>query len=271
MSKVENERLIIGSLILLCAFAAYYAAPVHQVIDSRGSSLLTHALIHHGTLSVPKSDAISSHDYRFSSIRGRERYYQAEAPLVLNAPFVLAFELAGLSPVDEGGGLNLANEARIFRFIAPFLAAVTVWAFWATASAFLPHWNAAVIAVIFGFATPMASTVSRPFWSHSWAVLLTAIALLLILEPRFERSRAAHLWAGSLAAWAYMCRPALSLSLLGLAVLVVLIRRRQLTSFALGAGIWLLLFVGFNFSVFGRPLPHYFRTGGRASAWTPIS
>ena len=255
----------LGPLILFGTFAFFYASPVSQIIDTRGSSIFSYTLLHEGKLSVPATPA-NKKDYRFIRAGGRARYYFSEAPLVLNAPFVLGFELAGVSVVDASGNVSRRGEALLFRFVAALLAAATCWIFWNTATEYLTATLAALLTLGFAIASPVASTLARPFWSHSWAAFLLSAAIFLLMAERFAERRWAHVAMGMLAAWAYFCRPSMSLGVIALVVLLLIQRRRQVGWFMVGSLGWLALFVVHSLTVFGTALPRYFRSPGQGFA-----
>ena len=255
-------RTFVGASILLSCFGYFWAAPVSQIVDTRGITLFSHALIHEGTLSVPVSPDHRK-NYRFVPRGDRSRYFFAEMPLVLNAPFVLAFEALDAGPVDAEGNLVRKHETRLLKLVAALLAAITCWLFWRIAVEYLPTVGAALLTVGFAIASPMASTVSRPFWSHGWAVLCATGALYVLMSARFESRRSVHVAMGMLATLAYLCRPPMSLTVVALGVLLLIRRRRQVVWYAAGAALWLGAFVMHSLVTFGTILPRYFRSPGQ--------
>lgn len=250
-------------------FLAFYRADVRQIIDSRYITVVSHSLLRTGSLAVPENfdwGARNRKPYQLRRVHSRFHHYFSSAPAVLNTPFVGAYELLGVAPVARSGAYIARNEHRILKFTAAFLAAVLCVCFYALARLYLVPIHALPLVFLFAFGTQIFSTLSRPYWSHTWAVLLTTAALYLVLRPPRNAARTAELVAAAtLLAWSYFCRPTMSLSVLGVSLLVALRQRKRLGIF-IGAGlIWGGLFIAYSLSTYDSVLPPYFGTAHLAS------
>ena len=252
----------LGPLLFLVIFAIYLAAPVSQIRDARYITAVSHALVHTGSAVIPEAFASGRGSYQLPRVGGERRYFFSEAPAVLNAPFVLLAEWVGISPVSDRNQLNRNAENRILRWLAALVAAATCWMLLRLASVYLDAIPAAGLVLVFAVGSPMFSTVSRPYWSHSWTVFLLTLSLCLVLAAGEALRPHAAVWAASCAMWAFFCRPAVAPMVLAIALLVLALTRRAgwrcLTAFALTCAAWLALLVAYSRASFGAWLPPYF-------------
>jgi hypothetical protein len=247
-------------VFLLC-FSVFRAAPVHQLLDAKHLSVVSHAFLRSGSVALPEGfdrSRRASEIYTLRPVGDRVFHFFAGAPAVLNAPFVAIFQMVGVSPVDEEGRYLGHNELRILRFIAATVAAALCAVLYLLARIWLPPGWALGLTLSFAWGSQIASSISRPFWSHSWSTLLLAGALLLLAAPAFRDSRKASVWMATLLCWAYFCRPPLSLAIVGVALYLLLARRRLFWPFVLTGLGWAALFGLYARQTFGVWLPPYF-------------
>jgi hypothetical protein len=256
-----NWDVSMACLVFLFCFSVFRLAPVHQILDSKFISVVSHSLITSGTVALPADFAPAKRARQIYTLRpvGEKTYhFFASAPAVLNAPFVTLFEMSGVSPVGPDGQFLGHNEQWMLRFIAAFLASVLCAVLFLTARVWLPPGWALGLTLAFAFGSQILSTISRPFWSHSWSTLLLAGALLLLVAPGFRDRKGSYLLISTLLCWAYFCRPPLSLAIAGVAVFLFLARRQFLMPFLTTGMAWAGLFVLYSFRIFGSWLPPYF-------------
>lgn len=245
--RAVDDGVVAGILFVL-TMTIFLAAPVQQLMDARLSTLVSHSLIHDGSLAISGETVPDDYGgYRLLEIDGRLYHYAYTAVAVLNTPFVWLFEWLGVSPV-EGGLYDAAAEIGILRWIAALLAAVLVALLYRLARLWLEPPPAIALTLAFAFGTQIVSTVSRPYWSHAWAVVLSCGAIYLLLAPRHRHRLGAVLVAALLLLAACLCRPVLAISAVGAVGLCWLRpRSRQrivlLGLAALAAAAWLLLLV----------------------------
>lgn len=253
--------IAVVALVFLFCFSVFYRSPVQQILDSKFITAVSHSLITNGSLALPANfvpgrrvDKI----YALQRVDGKIYHSFSSAPAVLNVPFVALYEVAGISPVTSEGEFLSHNELRILRFAAAAVAAALCGVFFLTARVWLPPGLSLGLTLVFAFGTQIYSSISRPYWSHSWSSLLLATALFLLVSPRWKDRSGAYVLMSTLLCWAYFCRPPMSLAILGVALLILVTRRAFLGPFLVTGGIWASLFVLYSWRTFGSWLPPYF-------------
>ena len=252
---------LIAALIFLVCFSVFRIAPVHQVLDSKFITAVSHSLIRTGSVALPADFGPSRRARQIYTLRpvGEKTYhFFSSAPAVLNAPIVAVFEAAGVSSVAPDGRFLGHHEVRILRFIAAFTAALLCAVLFLTARIWLPPGYSVVLVLVFAFGTQIFSTLSRPFWSHSWSTLLLATALFLLVSPRFKDLAGSYVAVSTLVCWAYFCRPPLSLAIVGIGFYLLLKRRRYLLPFVVTGLLWAGLFGLYSAGTYGSLVPPYF-------------
>jgi len=250
-----------AALLFLLCFTVFRSAPVHQLLDSKFMTVVSHSVITTGSVALPADFARTKRAHRIYTLRpvGEKTYhFFSSAPAVLNAPFVALFELGGVSSVSSDGRFLGHGELRILRFVAAFLAAALCVVLFLLARVWLPPSWALGLTLTFAFGSQIFSVVSRPFWSHSWSILLLAGALLLLVLPSLEDRRWAYGLSSTLLCWAYFCRPPLSLAIIGVGLFVLACRRRFAVPFFATGLMWAGLFVFYSQQTYQSWLPPYF-------------
>jgi hypothetical protein len=250
-----------ATVVFMFCFLIFRAAPVQQLIDSKFTTAVSHYLMTEGTFSLPPEFAPTARregTYILQTVGGKTYHFFSDAPSVLNIPFVAAFERLGVASVAADGRFIRQSERRILVFVAAFLAAVLCAVLFLIARLWLPPPWALGLVLAFAFGTQIFSVLSRAYWSHTWAVLLLATAILLLLTPRLEIRPWVYVAIGSLLCWAYFCRPPLSLSIVAVTLFIFIQRRRYLPYFLVTGLVWGALFVGYSLANFDSVLPPYF-------------
>jgi hypothetical protein len=249
---------VLSTLIFALCFWAFLSADVEQIIDSKFTTAVSQSLLERGTLEL-SPDFVPTHAakaYPLVQIRGRWFHFSAAATAILDAPFVAAFELFGVRSVAPDGTFVRSAEGRILAAIAAFLAALLCSALYHLGRLFLAPLPALVTTGLCAFGTQVFSSLSRPYWTHSWAVLLLTLALYLVLSPRLSRHPGAYLAAATFLSWAVACRPIYAVSAAMVTALVLLRSRRFVLWLVAGGGLWLGLLLFGSFRAFGS-LPPY--------------
>lgn len=162
---------------------------------------------------------------------------------VLSAPLVAYYAGArGFSAFDAAGIYSHEGETKLHLRVTAVVTAAGVGVVFLIARAFLPAGIAALFALAYATATMAWSTLSRCLWSHTWTVLLTALAVLILV--RLAKRTAATLRSdvlagvglGVLMVAIYLTRPQAAFTNLGiLAFLAVWYRRAFLIAGASAA------------------------------------
>jgi hypothetical protein len=265
--KPAEDLVFAGMVFALCLFV-FHRAPVVQINDSRYLTAVSHSFIHGKGLTLPQSFTDGElklarkkkgRGYQVDRIDGKLLHHYSPLPAVLDSPVVWLFERAGVTPQRPGGFWDFRQEARILRFSAALAAALLCALFYRTARGFLLPVPAVGLALAFAFGTQVLSTLSRPYWAHTWGALLAAAAIHLVLLPWRRHELLSAGLAAFLASLAYYCRPQTFWTPIGLAIVLLMVRswKRLATLVVVGAvcaGAGALI----SLSVYGSILPEYF-------------
>jgi hypothetical protein len=246
-----------GLLFTLC-FWAFTGADVVQIIDSKFTTAVSQSLLERGTLELSPDfgPTYARKPYPLVQVHGGWYHFSASATAILDAPFVAAYGLFGVRSVAPDGSFLRAEEGRILAAIAAFLAALLCAVLYHLARLFLRPLSALAATGLCAFGTQVFSSLSRPYWTHSWAVLLLTLALYLVLSPRLGRHPAAHVAAATLLSWAVACRPIYAISAAMVTALVFVRYRRGFPWLVATGAVWLGLLLFASFRMFGGLSPY---------------
>ena len=254
------DALVAGVVLVVC-FHVFDGSPVHQVLDAKYSTVVSHRLLTQGKLSLPAnfSDATpDSVEYQLQWIGEDLYHFFPEAVAVLNTPFVALFKAFGITPVSAEGVFLRHQELRILTFAASFQAALLCALLFFLARLYLRPTPALALTAVFAFGTQIYSSVSRPYWSHAWALVLLAAGVYLLLAPRWRDRRWAVATAATCLAWSFLCRPPMGLSIAGLTVYLLIEHRRHRTLFIAAGAAWGAAYFAYSLDTFGQVLPPYY-------------
>jgi hypothetical protein len=258
----EPDRVaegVFSGLVLAICLWAFTNADVEQILDSKFTTAVSQSLLERGTVALPSAFSPARYPKAYQLVRVGDDWFHfsASATAILDTPFVALHRLFGIRSVSADGSFLRHQEARILAPIAALLAAVLCVVFYNLARLFLAPLPALLATGVTAFGTQVFSTLSRPYWTHSWAVLLLTLALYLVLSPRLNRQAASDVAAATLLSWAVACRPICALSAAAVTALV-LIEKKRFPSLLVATGIgWLGLFLLGSYIAFGSPLPPY--------------
>ncbi len=251
-----RDRLIALLLFGLCTFA-YYRAPVQQMFDWVYVTAVSHALLHEGTVELPR-ELLETSVWQLEEVDGRVYHWYPVAPAVLNVPIVWFYEQLGVEVYRDDGSFDFDAERHVLKGAAAVTAAAGVALLYLVARLFTTTTLALPLSLLFAFGTSLYSSVSRPYWSHAWAIVFLSLALLCLAAPTARRRWLRDAAGATALSWAFFCRPPLALSVIALTLFVYAMRRGRLKTLAtVGAG-WLALFVGYSLSVYEWVLPSYY-------------
>jgi len=268
LSSAARGRAV--AWVFLGAASLFYVTPVRQLSDSYYSLLLAHQIAAHGALDLGGYFAGDLDSERFPGARFDGLPYQVkrygdrilyEFPLgapLLATPWMAVADAMGAGVLDADGHYDRDRERRHQRLLAALFSACFVAGAYAAARRLLAPRPALATTAALALATPLWSTASRGYWSHTAALALVG-GILVLLAARAQGSDRGGLRLGLLAAGAYVCRPTLSI-LLVLIGLTLLVRRdrRALGRYALGAAPVLGGLVMISELTWGSLLPPYY-------------
>jgi hypothetical protein len=220
---------------------------------------------HYGIECVNRGVAVGLGDNAAGCVYRYYSHYPVGGP-VLASPLFVALRAA--APLASGigtgrpalkailaGDLIAAHGAAEIIVASIFVAATSVLLL-LIARRFLSLPYAVLIPLIFAFATPAWSTVSRAFWQHTPSIFLITATIWLFLQAERREWRVS--FAGFLVALSYAVRPTNAVFVL-VVTLCVLVRHRRWFLAYIGAAVPVaLVFFFYNWSTYAELLSPYY-------------
>jgi hypothetical protein len=206
----DSWRGVIGVVLLLSVAWVFCICPVHYLSDGGFSLLMSEAMIHEHTPDMLSYGIARHHGaiyinggypWNIKIINGRLLYVYPWGSSLLSLPLVAIFNAARFR-VAPHHKYNGYNESRMQAIIAAGLCAITIWVIYQTAGYILPLRWSLLIALSAAFGTSIWSSASRTLWPQTWAVLLIAIGIWLLLSGSLR-----PFLLGTVFAWACLVRP----------------------------------------------------------------
>lgn len=158
----------------------------------------------------------------------------------------------------ENKEYSFTNEIRIQKIISAIITSAISVIIFLTFILFYNLKKSLLMTIIFSFATPLVSTLSRALWSHTWLVLLLSIIILIILKNIKNKTLPNPYILATLVAWMYFVRPTSSISIIIISILCALyFKKIFLKYFTIGI-FWLLAFITYSYYNFETVLPSYY-------------
>jgi hypothetical protein len=186
-------------------------------------------------------------------------YYFPPGSSVLSVPYVAAANAFRISSANPDGTYNPANELRIQTGLAPILIALTACVFYFMCRMLLPQLTSVLVALAGTLGTQLWSTASRGLWSHTWATLLTALIVWMLLAGETGRRKLNSILLATLLAWLYFVRPSGSIVVVAVTVFVLLFHRKNALLLILTVAVWLGGFLAYSWIHFHKLLPSYYQ------------
>lgn len=276
-SRIARQDLLAALALFLCAVAAFLAAPVRQVYDSRYTMVVAENLATRGSFDIAEAMRLSMDPpllwmpntqderrlpYQFTVGRGKRGlfYWYPPGTPILSAPAALAFRASGLPMVDAEGRYVPENEVLAQAILASVVAALGGVAAFALARVYLPRGAAVAVAVVWLFGTQVFSTLSRALWSDTWGVALCVASLWLLARAEARRVPIPAVALASICGLLYFVRPSYASHIMALTVYIALRHRAALWRFVPVGAAWVALFVAYSEGVYGLLQPPYYRT-----------
>jgi hypothetical protein len=272
-SRESSADTIVALSLFVVTLLIFLVSPVRQLTDSNYSMLLSESLLHHRSFALD-SYAIPRlkptwHDntfkngemYQLEIVGPHLYYYLPPGSSVLSLPYVALVNAFGVSAAKADGSYDPEGETRIEIGLASILMALLACIIFFTARLYLPLGWSIIVALGSALGTQVWSTASRALWSDTWAIVLLALALYLVLLDSLGKRRLNPYVLATVLAWTYFVRPTNAISIVGIAAFVWLQRKEQFFKLVLTGIVWLAGFVSYSWINFHRLLPKYFSPG----------
>jgi hypothetical protein len=247
-------------LLFLSSFAVFLGSPNHQMTDSGYALLVSENLLRHGDLDLERYhlESVRGSNYRLEHAGPRTTYFFPVGSSILSLPFVALADLAG-QPIVRGDGTYATQiERRQEAILAALLMAAFTVIVFGTARLILPVGTSLAVALVGAFGTQVYSTASRTLWSDTWALVLVAGAIHLLLRSAARGEGRRLFWLATLECWATFVRPTSGLTLAATAFYLLVVDRQASGAFFATTAFWLAAFVADSLRRLGTPFPAYF-------------
>jgi hypothetical protein len=228
--------------------------------DSGYALLVSENLIRHGDLDLGRYqlESVRGSNYRLEHTGVHTFYFFPVGSSLLSIPFVALSHLAGQSVVRPDGTYATKVEGREEAILAALLMATFTVIVFSTARLILPLSTSLAVALVAAFGTQVYSTASRTLWSDTWALVLVAGAIYLLLRSAARGEGRRLFWLATLECWATFARPTSGLTLAATTFYLLMVDRRASWAFFATTALWLAAFAADSLRRFGAPFPSYF-------------
>lgn len=260
--NTRTKTRITAILIFILISITYYKLPTTQTTDSLYSILLTETIIKNKEIELSKyfnnaSNPEMKVPYQIEQINDNKYYYFPHGSSFLSIPFVYILNNMGINTIEDGN-YSLANEIKIQKILSTALTAATVVIIFLTLRLFSSYTTSLLLTFIFAFATPLASTLSRGLWAHTWLVLLLSIAIFIILRNIKNKTLPNPYILATLMALMYFVRPISSISIIAISILCLFYFKKIILKYCATGAIWLLAFTTYSYYNFSSFQPSYY-------------
>ncbi len=249
-------------LIFVTVFLVYFQfSKVITSSDSRWSVHTAQSIVKQGNTRIEQyTDPLEKTDSTII-LDKIDNYSYSVYPIgasLLAVPFVFGLDKIGYNVI--------ANYFRVELLVASVIVALTALFIYLIARLFLGISWSLLLTFILAFCTSAWSTASRALWQHGPSMLALSITLYLLVRA-YRNPRWAQ-FASIPLAFAFVCRPTNSLSVLLLSLFVLIQFRRYFLAYLLWSLVVAIPFVAFNFSVYHNLLSPYYRGSGVGSGFS---
>ena len=266
--------LLIGAAIFMLTFLVFWLSPIRDMTDSNYAMLTSQTIFKYHTFAldrsawpglqtVPRSGlGANTTVYQIEEVRGHLFYYFPPGTSVLSLPYAVLLKALGVSAMNPDGTYNPKGELVIQGSLAALLMAAATWILFFTSRLVVPlNWSV-LISVGSALGTQVWSTASRVMWSDTWAIVLIAAVIWMLLRHEIGRvwTRRSPAMLATLLAWSYFVRPTNSIAIAAITIYLLVFHRKIFPAYALTGAAWFGLFVIYSWHNFGLVLPYYFRT-----------
>lgn len=267
-------------IVLAASFLLFLFSPVRRMGDSKYSLLVSQNLVEYGTFDITEyslfdtatgespqvfKNPISAKKglpYQLERHRKRLSYYFPPGSSILSVPFVALSMPFHKAPAESGIYVE-QNEIRLQHLIGSVLMACLAGLLYMTARLLLNRGNSLLLTIAGAFGTMVWSTASRGLPSHTWGIFLLSVIVYLLLKDRAKgtSSRFIEIGLATLLAWTYFVRPTFSLSILGITIYYIYVKRRIPVVFLITGVFWFIVFLLYSYRLYDQWLPNYYLPG----------
>lgn len=281
--KIKKARLeyfyqskkdsIIKLALFIVMFTIFFSCPIQRIGDSKYTMLLSEQLLVNQRFDLDQYfwPYVDSSDYpkvsdgevwpRHVHKRiGHLYYIYPHGTSMLSIPFVGISRIFGISTINPDGRYNFDGEVKMQKFAASVLMSLLCVIFYITSRLVLPvNWSM-VIAISGVLGTQIWSTASRSMQSHTWNVVLLALACFLMLRSEEGIKKIPPIALATILSWGFFVRPTAVSYIIPLSLFMLIRYRRQFLALFTTGIFWLTLFLAYSFYHFGQ-LPGYYLLG----------
>ena len=254
------ESVWIIGITLLAGIISYHSPITYTESDPLGSLLTAQSIIQTGTIRldeyagreyVPSLDEIGNTG-RFRRFRGHCYYFFPLGTPLLSIPFVFHANLCGFDMI------NPADDAHIQNILSAVTVSITaILCYVLTRYFFSAGWSV-FLTVLFVFGSPFISTMGTALWSANTTTVFVLLIVIHIIGHYRGISRIVPSLLAALSVISFICRPTALLVTIPAWIYVFWYERSALYRLLLWTIAFILPFVVFSFSEFGRLLPEYY-------------
>lgn len=250
-----------GWIVFGVSLAIFLISPVRIPTDSRYSTLVSEALLRHGSVALDRQWFPGELPYQVETIHDHVYSYYPLGGPVLATPFLGALRLVGLSSVGPDGRFDEGHDVIAQALLAAVLMALFAALVFHTARAILPAGSSLLVALGAALGTQIWTTASRALWGDTFLALLFGIVVWLLVRLETGKPPRSPALLATVIAWSFFCRPTALVTAVAVTAYVALHHRRLLVPYLATGGAWLVAFVGWSWLTFGTLLPTYYRKG----------
>ena len=256
------KKRITAILLFLVISITYYSLPTTQTTDSLYSILLTETITKDKKIDLGEhfdttSNSETEIPYQIEQINDKKNYYFPHGSSFLSAPFVYIINTMGLESIQDKK-YSISNEIKIQKILSSGLTAATVAVTFLILRIFLGNTTSLLITTIFAFATPLASTLSRGLWAHTWLVFLLSISIFIVLRSINRKTLPNPYILATLMSWMYFVRPISSISIIAISILCLIYFKKIIWKYCATGFLWLLAFTAYSYYNFNLLQPSYY-------------
>jgi hypothetical protein len=257
-----NRKFVFSLLLFVFVYSMHAGSFVVNSIDSMWVMHTAHSIVNEGNLNLNEfREEVKAKDRYGVRKRNNNIYnYFPYGTSLLAAPFIFLYDSAPsfFQTFVPGAYEMEALKVRLplEKAIASFITALTTVFIFLIGLQYLSPTRSILLALVFAFATPAWSVLSRGLWQHGPSVLMHSVALLILICA--AKNRKLVLYAAPFLVYSFFVRPTNAVAIAAYSIYVFLYYREYFTKFILLLALTSAPFLIINLDVFGKIIPQYF-------------